>query len=356
MNIDEKYIRRSIELAARGRGNTKSNPMVGAVIVHKGKIIGEGYHRKHGEGHAEVNAIRSVKDESLLAESTIYVSLEPCSHHGKTPPCADLIIEKDIPRVVVACLDPFSEVSGRGIKKLKDAGVEVITGVLEKEAWELNNTFMTAHTLQRPYVILKWAQSIDGFIDKVRTDACTAPIVFSTPYTNMLVHKLRSEVSAIMVGTNTAILDNPSLNVRTWSGDSPIRVVVDRNLRIPKSTKLYDGSSPTLFFTEKEETSEYNNVEYIKVNFSENLLHEILKNLYSRNLTSLLVEGGATLHNHFIKEGLWDEIRIETGNLSLGEGVPAPDITTALNQTDNYSETWDYSFRVLRRACASEFI
>ena len=243
VEVEEKYMARCIELAKGGRGNVSPNPMVGAVVVHKGRIIGEGFHRKCGEAHAEVNAIASVKDESLLKDSTIYVSLEPCSHYGKTPPCAELIIRKGIPRVVVGCLDPFPEVSGRGVRMLREAGVEVVTDVMEEEARALNKAFMTLQTKGRPYIILKWAQSEDGFIDRLRMDVLEPVTV---------VHKLRSEVAAIMVGTRTALLDNPSLNVRHWSGNSPVRVVLDRRLVIPDSYRLLDGSLRTLIFTEKE--------------------------------------------------------------------------------------------------------
>ena len=239
VEVEEKYMARCIELAKGGRGNVSPNPMVGAVVVHKGRIIGEGFHRKCGEAHAEVNAIASVKDESLLKDSTIYVSLEPCSHYGKTPPCAELIIRKGIPRVVVGCLDPFPEVSGRGVRMLREAGVEVVTGVMEEEARALNKAFMTLQTKGRPYIILKWAQSEDGFIDRLRTDVSEPVTVLSSPETSRLVHKLRSEVAAIMVGTRTALLDNPSLNVRHWSGNSPVRVVLDRRLVIPDSFLTY---------------------------------------------------------------------------------------------------------------------
>jgi riboflavin biosynthesis protein RibD len=326
MEIEEKYMRRSIALAAKGRGEAKPNPMVGAVIVHKSKIIGEGYHRKYGEGHAEVNAIRSVKDNSMLRESTMYVSLEPCSHHGKTPPCVDLIIEKGIPKVVVACLDPFPEVSGRGIKKLINAGVEVVSGTLEHEAWKLNRVFMTAHTKQRPYVILKWAQSVDGFIDKIREDTSAPPVVLSSPHTAQLVHKLRAETSAIMVGTNTALLDNPSLTVRSWAGNSPVRVVIDRKCRVPSNFHLLDDSIKTIVFTESINRN-HGNTEYIQLDFNSDTIQQILTILYNRNMTSLLVEGGTILHNNFIKSDLWDEIRIETSPTAINNGVVAPDIS-----------------------------
>lgn len=327
MTVDEKYMRRAMELALNGRGMVKSNPMVGAVIVHQDRIIGEGFHRKYGEAHAEVNAVRSVKDEALLSESTLYVTLEPCSHYGKTPPCAELIIRKKIPRVVVGCLDPYPEVAGRGVDMLKKAGVEVVTGVLEDELFELNRPFMTAHIRKRPYVILKWAQSSDGFIDKIRTDASTPAVVLSPPDSMRLVHKLRAEVSAIMVGTRTAILDNPALTVRHWVGDAPVRVVLDRTLKIPSSYKLLDGTVPTLIFTAQQAESRQN-VEFITIDFDGDVLAQVMQELYKRKLITLLVEGGSTLHNQFLNENLWDEIRMEKTSVLLHEGVPAPDLAS----------------------------
>lgn len=323
MEIDEKYMKRAIQLAANGNGSVKSNPKVGAVIVHNGRIIGEGFHRKYGEAHAEVNAVNAVKEVSLLPESTMYVTLEPCSHYGKTPPCAELIVRMKIPRVVVGCMDPYPEVAGRGVKILLDAGIEVFTGLLEKEIFDLNRSFMVAHTRKRPYVILKWAQSTDGFIDKIRKDASTPAVVLSSPASMRLVHKLRSEVGAIMVGTRTALLDNPALTVRNWVGESPVRVVLDRMLKIPSDYNLLDGSVLTLVFTAGKAENR-NNVEYITIDFGKEVLSQVLDHLYKRKITSLLVEGGSALHNHFIIENLWDEIRIETAPVRLHEGVPAP--------------------------------
>lgn len=326
MTVDEKYMRRAMELALNGRGAVKSNPMVGAVIVHNDRIIGEGFHCEYGKAHAEVNAVNSVKDETLLPDSTMYVTLEPCSHYGKTPPCAELIIRKQIPRVVIGSLDPYPEVAGRGVEMLRNAGVEVVTGVLEGELYELNRPFITAHMRQRPYVILKWAQSADGFIDKIRTDASTPAVVLSPPDSMRLVHKLRAEVSAIMIGTRTAILDNPSLTVRHWVGESPVRVVLDRALTIPSNYNILDGSVPTLVFTAKK-AEKRQHVEYITIDFEKEVLLQVLHHLYKRKLISLLVEGGSMLHNQFLKEGLWDEIRMEKTAGLLHEGVHAPDLT-----------------------------
>ena len=320
MTTDEKYIRRCIELASNGLCNAAPNPMVGAVIVHNGKIIGEGYHARCGEGHAEVNAIRSVKDESLLKESTIYVSLEPCSHYGKTPPCADLIISKGIPRVVVGCIDPFSQVSGRGIKKLRDADIEVTVGVLEDECKNLIRRFVTFNTRKRPYITLKWAESADGFIDIIRENG--SPVVLSTPITSMYVHKQRAEHKAILVGRKTALLDNPSLTTRNWYGANPLRLVIDRTLSLPSGLRLFDHTTPT---TEKEKAGE-ENLEYITIDFSTDILPQILTILYERKIQSLLVEGGTTLLQSFINSGLWDEMFVEHSEKVLGEGVKSPNI------------------------------
>ena len=321
MTTDEKYIRRCIELASNGLCNAAPNPMVGAVIVHNGKIIGEGYHAKCGEGHAEVNAIRSVKDETLLKETTIYVSLEPCSHYGKTPPCADLIISKGIPRVVVGCIDPFSQVSGRGIRKLREAGIDVTVGVLEEECKNLIRRFVTFNTQKRPYITLKWAESADGYIDINRENG--SPVVLSTPVTSMYVHKQRAEHKAILVGRRTALLDNPSLTTRNWYGKSPLRLVIDRNLTLPAELKLFDHSTPTMVFTEKQKNSE-DNLEYVALDFSKDILPQICTVLYDRKIQSLLVEGGTTLLQSFIDSELWDEIFVEHSEKVLYEGVKSP--------------------------------
>lgn len=321
---EEKYIRRCIELAKNGLCNVSPNPMVGAVIVCDGRIIGEGYHIRCGEAHAEVNAIRSVKDESLLKHSTIYVSLEPCSHHGKTPPCADLIIEKQIPRIVIGCQDPFSQVAGCGIRKLRNAGREVTVGVLEKECRFLIQRFTTFNVLHRPYILLKWAQSADHFIDIKRTDG--NPIMLSSPLTSMLVHKKRAVTDAIMVGRRTALLDNPSLTVRNWYGANPMRVVLDRRLSLPTSLQIFDGNAPTLIFTEKDHPNR-KNVTYVPIDFNQNPLLEIMNVLHQRKVQSLLVEGGSLLLQSFIDIGLWDEAFVERCPSKLYSGVKAPEIS-----------------------------
>ena len=323
MQVDEKYMMRCIALAKSGKSSVAPNPMVGAVIVHQGRIIGEGFHRQYGDAHAEVNAIHAVHDETLLRDSTLYVNLEPCVHTGKTPPCADLILTKHIPRVVIGCTDPNSKVSGNGIRMLRNAGVEVVTDVMQEEAIRLNRFFITAHTKQRPYIILKWAQSRDGYLDRIRTDASEKPVQLSNPANQRYVHKLRSEVSAIMVGTNTAWLDNPSLTVRHWAGKSPVRVFIDRSNRIPSSYHLLDDTAPTLKFAEQSCAS-HNREECIPLDYSAPIIPQMLHALVERKLYSLLVEGGACLHTSFLDAGLWDELQIETVPLQLGSGVKGP--------------------------------
>ncbi|MDR3137492.1 MAG: bifunctional diaminohydroxyphosphoribosylaminopyrimidine deaminase/5-amino-6-(5-phosphoribosylamino)uracil reductase RibD [Tannerellaceae bacterium] len=323
--MDEIFMRRCLELAEAGKGNTSPNPMVGAVVVYEGRIIGEGYHHRSGEPHAEVNAIAAVRNTNLLPSSTLYVNLEPCAHYGKTPPCADLIIEKNIRRVVVACLDPFPAVAGQGIYRLQQAGVEVVTGVLEKEARSLNKAFITCHEQHRPYIFLKWAQSADGFMDRLRTDASFPPVRFSSPASRRVVHKLRAEVDAIMVGRRTAELDDPSLTVRHWAGRSPIRIVLGRQFKPSPQAHLSNGCVET-----------------------HPLLPQVLADLSERKLNSLLVEGGATLLQSFLEAGLWDEAHVEVAPFSLVEGVKAPDIAiSSLPILRQSTEEWMDGRRIL---------
>lgn len=293
-NTDITFMRRCIQLAKNGMTNARPNPMVGAVIVCDGRIIGEGYHVRCGEGHAEVNAFASVRaeDEHLLPLSTIYVSLEPCAHHGKTPPCADLIVSKGVRRVVVGCVDPFAKVSGRGIKRIQDAGIEVTVGVLEEECLRLNKRFFTFNTRHRPYVILKWAQTTDGFIDRNGQ-----PLAISTDLTKVLTHKLRAENDAILVGRVTDERERPQLNVRHWYGRNPMRIVLSGR-QVP-----FEGMS-----TDRP------------------MIPQLMDALYERGVQSLVVEGGAQTHRAFIEAGLWDELRIETGTMAAGCGTAAPQL------------------------------
>jgi diaminohydroxyphosphoribosylaminopyrimidine deaminase/5-amino-6-(5-phosphoribosylamino)uracil reductase len=322
--------------------------MVGAVIVHNQKIIGEGYHHKSGEAHAEVNAINSVADKSLLGESTLYVNLEPCSHFGKTPPCSDLIIQHKIPRVVIANIDPNRLVKGKGIEKLKNAGVEVTIDILKAEGEELNKRFFMFHRKSRPYIILKWAQTEDGFLDTERTPGQPQrPTWITNEEARMLVHKWRSEEQSIMVGTNTAFLDNPKLNVRDWTGKHPTRILIDRQLRLPQNLSLFDGSIPTLVFTHREvEEDENPRVQFITIPFDEYLPEHILGELYRRQIQSLIVEGGAKLINSFIEALLWDEARVFTGNKFFGLGVAAPKLSIAPAMTERWR---DFKLDIFRR-------
>ena len=322
MTNDEKYMMRCIQLAQNGKLGAAPNPMVGAVVVCDGRIIGEGYHAKCGEAHAEVNAINSVKDESLLRRSTLYVSLEPCAHYGKTPPCAKLIVSKGIPKVVIGCQDPFSKVAGKGIEILKQAGCEVVVGVLEKACQDLNKAFFTVQLKHRPFITLKWAQSADGFMDVERNDG--EPVKLSSPLTQLIAHKRRAEHQAIIVGTQTARLDNPSLNVRDWCGPQPLRIVIDKDLTLPRHLHLFDGSQPTLVVTEKNETIA--GAMTLQVDFNQSILPQLTEELQRRNIQSLLVEGGSKLLQSFIDEGLWDEAYVEHCPQVLGHGILSPSL------------------------------
>lgn len=326
MDLDKKYMLRALQLARQGGGHTSPNPMVGAVVVHDGVIIGEGFHRCCGQAHAEVNAIASVRDQSLLPASTIYVTLEPCSHYGKTPPCAKLLIEKNIKRVVVGVLDPFEKVSGRGVAMLREAGIEVEVGVLESDCRELNKRFFTAHTTGMPWVLLKWAQSTDGFL--ANEDGM---VHFSTPLTLSLMHRERAMVDAIVVGAGTVKIDNPSLSTRHWSGSSPLRVVLDRNMSIPSGCQLLNDGGKTLVYNEKKNGIE-DSVEWVKLDTREP--QSWLRDLYFRGITSVMVEGGANVLQQLLDAGMWNEIRVEIAPESLGGGIEAPvvDLSAASRQ------------------------
>ena len=335
---------RCLELARLGGGYTAPNPMVGAVLVYEDRVIGEGYHQLYGQAHAEVNCVNSVtaEDVPLISRSTLYVSLEPCAHFGKTPPCADLIIRMRIPKVVVGCRDPFPQVNGKGIEKLLAAGVEVKLGVLEEECKELNRRFFTFNTLHRPYIVLKWAQSANGRIAGAMGVGGIGPaaglvngegvgmagvgerVFISNEYTNRLVHKWRSEEAAILVGTRTALADDPSLTVRLWSGPDPIRLVIDKELTLPVTLKLFDGTVKTIVFNMlRHEGGE--NLSFYQLAGDSSLVHQVCQALYQLKIQSVLVEGGARLLQSFIDEGYWDEARVITNNeLELPGGLAAP--------------------------------
>lgn len=337
MEQHELYMSRCLQLAQQAEGHTAPNPMVGAVIVCDGVIIGEGYHHRCGEPHAEVNAIRSVNDQNLLMKSTLYVNLEPCSHYGKTPPCAQLIIDKKIPRVVVGMGDPNPKVNGRGIQMLREAGVEVVENVLNQQCHILNKRFVTMYTKKRPFVILKWAQTQDGFIDAWRTTSEIPPLRISNEVTKTLNHQIRSIESAILVGTNTALLDNPHLTARKLNTRNPVRMVVDKSLRVPSDYRIYDQTTPTVIFTDKMVENK-TNITFVKLDFSKAIVPQIVDYLYQVNLSSLIVEGGTQLLQAFIDANLWDEVYIETSPEIIGAGVKAPNISMKIIDTKWYDQ------------------
>lgn len=315
----ETYMQRCLDLALKGIGRVAPNPMVGSVIVHNGHIIGEGYHMQYGGPHAEVNAIASVQDETLLKLATLYVNLEPCSHFGKTPPCADLILTKQIPRVVIGSYDPNPKVAGKGIQRLKDAGVEVITEVLKTESDFLNRRFLTYHTRHRPYVVLKWAQSSDGFMGLNEP----RQLWLTNALSKKLSHKWRTEEQAILVGRNTVTIDDSELTARLWPGSNPLRIVIDRNLVLSADKKIFNSEADTLIVNEqKDETTGH--LHYSKIDFEADVPAQILTLLYKRNILSVIIEGGAQTLQSFIHSQLWDEARIFTTSHTLKHGIPAP--------------------------------
>jgi diaminohydroxyphosphoribosylaminopyrimidine deaminase/5-amino-6-(5-phosphoribosylamino)uracil reductase len=364
-------MRRCLQLAKLGAGHVAPNPMVGAVLVHKNRIIGEGYHQKHGEAHAEPNCIGSVqeKDRHLISESTLYVSLEPCVHFGKTPPCADLIVKNKIPKAVIGCLDPFAEVRGKGIEKLKAAGVEVKI-ILENECREVNKRFIIFHEQHRPYIILKWAETTNG---KIATSPL-APLnnwrgeqqrlFITNDFTNRLVHKWRSEEAAILVGTNTASMDDPRLTTRLWPGSSPVRLVVDMNLKLPPSLKIFDQHQPTMVFNTKIHSDQSKwlpthsslmerlEVKYYQVTEDVSLVHQITNALHQLKIQSVIVEGGARLLQTFIDEGMWDEARIiKNEKLIINNGLAAPvlDNCEKISEEQLFSDHLEFFKRVSSR-------
>jgi diaminohydroxyphosphoribosylaminopyrimidine deaminase/5-amino-6-(5-phosphoribosylamino)uracil reductase len=322
--LHETYINRCLDLARLGLGNTAPNPLVGSIIVHVDKIIGEGFHRQYGGPHAEVNAVDSVADKSLLSSSTLYVNLEPCSHTGKTPPCTDMIIKAGLPMVAIGTIDPNPLVSGNGIRKLEQAGIKVIYNILPDKCLVLNRRFFTFHVHRRPYIILKWARTADGFIDILRENpGMLQPTWISNDISRLLVHKWRAEEKAILVGTNTALLDNPRLSVREWPGNSPLRIVIDRELRLPKHLNLFDHSQPTLVFNGVTD-SQQDKIQYVRLNFKGSVLGQMLNYLYAAGIQSLFVEGGKRLIESFLDEDLWDEARVFIGKKQFGSGIPSP--------------------------------
>jgi len=320
-------MRRCLELAALGAGRVAPNPIVGALLVHEGRIIGEGYHQQYGGPHAEVNAVRNVQpaDRHLIPASTIYVTLEPCAHHGKTPPCADLIINEGIRQVVIGCRDPFPEVAGKGIGKLEAAGIKVTLGVLEADCRLLNKRFFTFYEQQRPYIILKWAGSADGYIGKEGQE-----VVISGQMARRFTHRLRSEESGILVGTGTAVTDNPALNTRYWPGKDPVRMVIDRHHRIPATHHVLDGSRPTIIFSYSEGPA-IPDLQWSILKPGADELQQVLAELYRQKILSVIVEGGRELHEAFITAGSWDEaLVIRSGQVSLGEGITGPQLTNGI--------------------------
>lgn len=324
MKIHEIYIKRCIELAKNGLGTTYPNPLVGSVIVYKNQIIGEGWHRKAGEPHAEVNAVNSVKDKSLLAKSTIYVSLEPCSHFGKTPPCCDLIIANKIPNIVIGTIDPFAKVSGNGIKKLIEAGRNVTVGILEYECNELNKRFFTFHKNKRPYIILKWAESQDGFLSPIYKEE-KKPVWITNQYSRQLVHKWRTEEQAILVGTQTVLDDNPKLDSRDWCGNNPVKIVLDRSGKIPNNYFVKHNKSDTIIITEQENLQNSSKISFENAIFDSNLAFSVLDILYKKDIQSVIIEGGKQTLQTFIDANLWDETRVFKGTNSFGNGTKSPD-------------------------------
>ena len=316
-------MKRCIDIAGGGLGQVAPNPMVGCVIVHERIIIGEGHHEKFGEAHAEVNAINSVHHKSLLKSSTLYVNLEPCNHQGKTPPCSDFIIENKIPKVVIGAIDSNSLVQGKGMEKLSKAGIDVKMGILEKECRELNKRFFTFHEKKRPYIILKWAETLDGFIAQIENDKSKTASRVSSDESLKLVHKWRSEEQAIMVGTTTVLADNPKLTVRHMQGRNPVRITIDKHLKISSDYNLLDKSVPTIIFTNEEKAS-VENLEYVKIDFEREMIQQIINELYKREIQSMIVEGGTKLLNSFLEKNLWDEMRVFVSKKEFAKGVKAP--------------------------------
>ncbi len=360
--VHEIFLMRCLQLASNGEGNTYPNPLVGSVIVHKEKIIGEGFHWKAGEPHAEVNAINSVKDKSLLSKSTLYVNLEPCAHFGKTPPCSLLIINHKIPKVIIGCIDSYSEVSGKGIEMMRSAGIDVVTGVLEKESRFINRRFFTFHEKKRPYVILKWAETTDGFIDVERFDnnesAIQSPSLreglgegfspqptwITNEWARRAVHKQRGIEQAVLVGTNTALMDNPSLTLRDWDGNPPTRIVIDRQLKLPKKLNLFVGKAKTIVLNEINE-GQKENITHLKISLQDDAAQNILTAIFNQQLQSVIIEGGRTTLDLFLKSGLWDEAHVYIGNKLFKAGVKAPETRGDLYYKKEFGDSKLFVYR-----------
>lgn len=323
----EDFMQRCLSLAQKGLGSASPNPLVGSVIVHQNTIIGEGWHKKTGGPHAEVNAIESVKDKSLLKESSIYVNLEPCAHFGKTPPCSDLIIKHQLKRVIIGCQDPFSKVNGKGIEKLQKAGIEVITDILKEESLFINRRFFTFHNKKRPYVLLKWAETKDGYIDKKREDKEIGQNWISGPLAKRYVHLWRSQEDSILVGAQTVINDNPSLTVREVEGKNPIRIILDPNNRVPLNSRVFNKEAPTLHFHKSHSILIGDTLKSFTIN--EKLIPELFKACYQNDIHSILVEGGKRTLEGFIESDFWDEARVFTSSNYFGEGLSAPNLLQA---------------------------
>lgn len=339
-HIDEKFMQRALDLAVLGAGKVSPNPMVGCVIVHQGKIIGEGWHQLYGKAHAEVNAVNAVENKDLLREATVYVTLEPCAHQGKTPPCADLLVKHQVKRVVVCNEDPHPLVGGKGLEKLRKAGIALTIGVLATQGKEVNKRFFTGVLKQRPYVIFKWAETADGFIAKKNYDSKW----ISNKMSRTLVHKWRTEEDSIMVGGNTARYDNPKLNARLWKGRNPARIVIDRRLKLPSDLHLYNQQQLTLVYNQLNR-SQAPNLEFIKLD-EDHFLEEVLHDLYEKKIRSIIVEGGSTLINLFVKQNLWDEARIfKSSTAVFHEGIPAPNIHGRLVNTEHIMNDFYYEYR-----------
>ena len=336
---DKTFIKRCIELAKKAEGKTYPNPLVGSIIVHNGKIIGEGYHEKEGENHAEINAINSVENIHLLKDSTIYVTLEPCSHFGKTPPCANKIVEIGFKKVVIGTLDSHEKVNGKGKELLENAGIEVVSGVLEEDCKDLNKRFFTFHQKKRPFIILKWAESADGFLDKD-----FKPTQIGNPLTKQFVHTLRSEEHAILVGTNTALTDNPSLTTREISGRNPVRILIDFDLKVPQNFKIYNEETETLVFNSLKDSQD-KHIKFIKIE-KKNFLQNLMEKLYENNIQSVIIEGGSFTLKQFIEANLWDEaIVIKNENLILENGTKAPEFDIEAYKTENFRDNILLFFR-----------